>query len=122
VALPSVTSVMIKLNVKALKTDPVPTACVLQDGHTRVKFPKLTFDGTPTVVLASGMNVSVALTPEKLLKVRPITLNPVPAAFVLNVTVLARALAAIVKTATPTSEAAWTKRPILIFCSLLSCL
>jgi hypothetical protein len=60
---PSVTSVMIKLNVKALKDEPEPIACVEQSGHTSVKFPKLTLDGTPVVMFASGMNLSVAAAP-----------------------------------------------------------
>ena len=102
---PSVTSVMIRLNVKALKDELVPIACVEQSGHTRVKFPKLTLDGTPVVMFASGMNLSVAAAPAVLFSVRLLPLNPVLAAFVLYVMVVALALAAIIKTA-PIIEAA----------------
>jgi hypothetical protein len=110
---------MTKSNVKGLKDAP---ASVVQDGHARVKIPKLTLDGTPLLVFAFGRNASVAATPAELSRVRLLPpLNPVFAAFVLYVIVAAVALVAAMNIAMPAIEAARTSRLITFILSFFSC-
>ena len=103
---PSVRSVTIKLKLKAAKEDPMPTACVVQTGQTRVKLPRLTLDGTPVAMFMSGMNVRVAALPEVLLSMRLEPENPVPIALVLKVIVAA---ASCIDSATETMAKMRTK-------------
>jgi hypothetical protein len=103
---------MTRLNVKGLKIAPAPT---VQLGHTSVKFPKSMMDGTPLVLLAFGMNVSVAARPEDWFRNRLVPPNPVPDAFVVYMMV-ALALAAVINTITPVSEAVWMSCLIVMLC------
>jgi hypothetical protein len=77
-------------------------------------------DGTPLVLPTFGMYVSVAAAPDVEFRTRvPLLTNFVPAPFVVYVMVVALALAANIKIATPVIEAAWTRRPIVMFNSPL---
>ncbi len=69
-------------------------ACVEQVMHVSLKSPKATLDGVPVMVFGRGMNASVAAAPSELFSDNvPLLTNWVLGAFVLNVMVVALALA-----------------------------